>query len=111
MKKSQYETSTTRSQRFTIPSGVINLIQSFVVAVCISLVIYLFIFTPNQVRGNSMSPNLLDGEVVLTNKMINWFGNTGIGQSLGFVYNKGDVIVFQKPGHDDFIKRTLRSIR
>lgn len=107
MKQSQYETSTTTNQRFTIPSGIIDLIQSFVVALCICLVIYLFVFTPNQVKGNSMSPTLLDGEIVLTNKMVNWLGNSEFGKSLGFSYSRGDIVVFQKPGLDDFIKRIV----
>lgn len=107
MKKSQYESSNKTKSRFVVPSGIINLTQSFVVAVCISLVLYLFVFTPNQVKGNSMSPNLESGEVVLTNKMINWLGNTTVGQSLGFTYSRGDIIVFQKPGFDDFIKRII----
>ncbi len=85
----------------------IDILQSVIIAVFVCTVIYLFIAIPNQVSGSSMQPNFHDAELLLTNKIVQWLGDTPIGQSLGVNYQRGDVIVFQKPGEKDFIKRVI----
>jgi len=88
-------------------SPIADFLQSIVVAVSICIVVYLFIATPNQIDGQSMEPNFSNGEIILTNKITHWFGGTQIGKSLGMDYGRGDVVVFQKPGFNDFIKRII----
>lgn len=86
---------------------VIDFLQSIVVAISICIVIYLFIAMPNKIEGESMEPNFYNGEIILTNKLSKWFNDTVIGDKLNLEYERGDVIVFQKPNHDDFIKRII----
>ncbi|BCX13718.1 MAG: hypothetical protein KatS3mg085_250 [Candidatus Dojkabacteria bacterium] len=62
---------------------------------------------PNQVQGSSMEPTVHQGEIILTNKITNWLGDTEIGHKLGLNYSRGDIIVFRKPGLSDFIKRII----
>lgn len=63
---------------------------------------------PNQVQGSSMEPNFSQGQIILTNKLSTWMGDTQIGHSLGFNYERGDVIVFKKPDlKNEFIKRII----
>lgn len=86
---------------------VIDFLQSIVVAISICIVIYLFIAMPNKIEGESMEPNFYNGEIILTNKLSKWFNGTVIGDTLALNYARGDVVVFQKPNHDDFIKRVI----
>ena len=85
----------------------VDTLRAIVLALAISIILYLFVITPNQVDGDSMSPNFQNGDLVLTNKIIQWFGNTNLGSSVGYNYQQGDVVVFQEPGHADFIKRIV----
>lgn len=86
---------------------IVDIIQSIVIALSISIFLYLFIITPNEVDGPSMQPNFYTGELLFTSKLHKWFNGTGIGSALDFEYERGDVIVFQKPGNDDFVKRVI----
>ncbi len=85
----------------------IDIIQSVVIALSISIFLYLFIITPNEVDGPSMQPNFYTGELLFTSKLHAWFNGTGAGETLGLNYQRGDVIVFQQPGRDDFVKRII----
>lgn len=89
------------------PSLLVDTLQSVVIAIFICIVVYLFLATPNQVSGPSMQPNFYDAELLITNKVSQWLGGTQIGKDLGLDYSRGDVIVFQKPGLRDFIKRIV----
>ncbi|HET9946895.1 MAG TPA: signal peptidase I [Patescibacteria group bacterium] len=77
----------------------VDTIQSILIAAAIFLVIYLFLFRPFQVNGESMFPNFQDKEYVLTNLIILRFHTPVLG----------DVIVFQAPPEPDkdFIKRVI----
>jgi signal peptidase I len=86
---------------------IVDFLQSVVIAIAICIIIYIFIATPNQIEGVSMEPNFYNGEIILTNKLTQWLGGTDFGKSIGLDYNRGDIIVFQKPGFDDFIKRVI----
>lgn len=89
-------------------SFIVDMLQSIVVALFICIVLYLFILTPNQVDGYSMCPNFEDGQLLLTNKLSVWLGSTPLGQSMGLEYQRGDVVVFQKPGREKaLIKRVI----
>ncbi len=86
---------------------VIDFIQTIVIALAIVVVIYLFIAIPNQVDGESMMPNFHNNDLLLTNKIIQFVGNTAIGEKFDYNYKRGDVIIFQEPGKPDLIKRII----
>jgi signal peptidase I len=83
-----------------------DFIETTIVAVAISMVIYVFIAIPNKVGGQSMEPNFHDKELLMTNKTIQWIGDTRIGDKLGYDYTRGDVIIFNSNG-TDLIKRVI----
>lgn len=71
------------------------------------VVCYLFLFIPNQVDGESMLPNFVNGELLFTNSIGHKLSNTDIGKALDLKYKRGDVVIFQNPGLDPFIKRVI----
>ncbi len=77
----------------------VDTIQSIILAASVFLIIYLFLFRPFQVNGESMFPNFQDREYVLTNLIALRFGPPV----------RGDVIVFKAPPdpEKDFIKRVI----
>lgn len=94
-------------KNFDLKGNIIEFLQSIVIAIAICIVIYIFIATPNQIEGLSMNPTFENGEIVLTSKVHQWLGGTPFGEGIGIKYNRGDIVVFQKPGFDDFIKRII----
>lgn len=77
----------------------IDTMQTVLLAASIFLVIYIFLFRPFQVSGESMFPTFKDQEYILTNLI-----------SLRFAdLNQGDVVVFKAPtdAEKDFIKRVI----
>ncbi len=74
-------------------------IQTVLLAASVFLVIYLFLFRPFEVSGESMFPTFKNGEFILTNL---------ISLRLNDL-KRGDIIVFQAPvDHDkDYIKRVI----
>ncbi len=85
----------------------IDILQSIAIAVSLSVILYMFIITPNEVDGPSMEPNFYTGHLLFTSKLHKWLSPTGIGKSLDLDYDRGDVVVFQKPGNSDFVKRVI----
>ena len=77
----------------------VDTIQSILVAAAIFLIIYMFLFRPFQVNGESMFPNFKNGEYVLTNLITLRFNKI----------HRGQVIVFKAPPDPtkDFIKRVI----
>ncbi len=77
----------------------LDTVQTFLIAAAIFLVIYVFLFRPFEVKGDSMFPNFLDQEYVLTNIVVLDFQNPRLG----------DVIVFKAPPepNKDYIKRVI----
>ncbi len=77
----------------------VDTLQSILIAAAVFLVIYIFLFRPFEVSGQSMFPNFHDKEYVLTNLITLRFGPVA----------KGDVIVFKAPPEPDkdFIKRVV----
>jgi signal peptidase I len=63
------------------------------------MITYLLLIQPHQVKGESMSPTLENGEYILTEKI-----SYKIGQP-----KRGDIIVFKAPPQptDEFIKRII----
>lgn len=77
----------------------LDAVQTLLVAAAVFLVIYMFLFRPFEVNGESMHPNFLDREYVLTNLIALRFGNPKLG----------DVVVFKAPPdpEKDYIKRVI----
>lgn len=78
---------------------VFDIIQTFVIALAVFVVLYQFVAQPHQVRGASMEPNFYDQEYILTEKVSYYFGKP----------MRSDVIVFKYPQNPDFdyIKRIV----
>lgn len=76
-----------------------DFIEAIVFALAIFVVVYLFLFQPNQVKGHSMDPTFHDGEYILTDKLSYRMG----------LPKRGDVVVFKSPKNADvdFIKRII----
>jgi signal peptidase I len=72
-------------------------IEAIVVALAISVVLYLFLMTPHEVVGTSMVPNFQNGEHLIANKIAYQIGKP----------QRGDVVIFQYSETQDFIKRVV----
>lgn len=88
-----------------LSTWVVDILQAIVVALALLVVGYLFVFIPNQVDGDSMLPNFENKQQLLTNKIIQLIGTTNLAPN--YDYKRGDVVIFKKPDHDDFIKRVI----
>jgi len=79
----------------------IDTVQTLLLVFAVFLVIYVFLFRPFQVSGNSMDPTFRDKQYVLTNI---------IGLKISDP-KKGDVVVFKSPPEPekDYIKRVIGS--
>jgi signal peptidase I len=77
----------------------LDIIEAAVMAMAIFVLVYLFLFQPHQVRGNSMYPNFHDREYLLTDKISYRFHEPA----------RGDVIVFRAPQKEEYeyIKRIV----
>lgn len=78
----------------------LDLIQVVVMSLAIFVLVYMFIFQPNMVKGRSMEPTFLNGEYLLTDKLT---------YSLMRKPARGDIVVFRSPENNDidFIKRII----
>jgi signal peptidase I len=83
-----------------------DLMESFVIAMAVSLFVYFTLAVPNIVEGASMEPNFQNSELLITNKVSQWLGPTDAGKKLDLDYQRGDVIVFSL-GNVDLIKRII----
>ena len=77
----------------------LDTVQTFLIAAAVFLVIYIFLFRPFEVKGESMYPNFYDKEYVITNLIALRLGHPKIG----------DVVVFKAPPDPsrDYIKRII----
>ncbi len=77
----------------------IDIVETLLLAASVFLVIYVFLFRPFQVNGDSMYPNFTDREYILTNIIILNLEKP----------KKGEIIVFKAPPdpEKDFIKRVI----
>ncbi|CAG0943151.1 signal peptidase I [Candidatus Brocadiaceae bacterium] len=88
-------------------SALVDFLQSVTLAIIFSIIIF-SIVTPSEVEGSSMEPNFHNGERVYTNRLPQWFSDGDVGRALNLSYNRGDVIVFYKPGMGgSLIKRII----
>lgn len=86
---------------------VVDILQSVSIAIAMSVFLYIFIVTPNEVAGDSMSPNFETGNLLFTSKLNKWFNGQSWAEGLDLKYDRGDVVVFKKPGFSDFVKRII----
>ncbi len=75
----------------------LSFLETIVVALVISIVLYLFIMTPHEVIGSSMYPTYKDGEYLMANKIVYKLSEP----------KRGDVIIFKYSDTQDFIKRII----
>ncbi len=80
-----------------IGSFLFSSIEAIISAVAISVVLYLFLFTPHEVVGSSMHPTYVNGEYLLANKVVYRIKE----------HHRGDVIIFEYSQNKDYIKRII----
>ena len=78
---------------------VFDILQTFVLAAAIFVIVYLFLLQPNMIKGASMETNFFDGDYILTEKVMYRFREP----------KRGEVVVFQSPSRPDvdYIKRII----
>src|SRR3989339_1830008 len=78
---------------------VMDILETVVFIGSIFIVVYLFILTPNQVKGASMEPTFHTGDYILTSRITYKFRRL----------ERGDVVVFKSPKNPDieYIKRII----
>ncbi|MFN4212531.1 MAG: signal peptidase I [Microgenomates group bacterium] len=78
---------------------VMDILETIVFVGSLFIVIYLFILTPNQVKGASMEPTFHSGDYILTSRITYKFRKP----------QRGDVVVFKSPKNPDieYIKRII----
>jgi signal peptidase I len=86
---------------------IVDIMQTLVIFIFFLIITYLFILTPNIVNGTSMVPNFQDKQLVFTFRLPQVLGETDFGKGAGLNYQRGDVIILQKPGLDELIKRVI----
>ncbi|MCA9383084.1 signal peptidase I [Candidatus Dojkabacteria bacterium] len=72
---------------------VTDFLQTIVLALTFSLILYLVFLVPSIVDGPSMEPSFYDNELLFANKTVQWIGNTSFGEN--YDYKRGDVIIFR----------------
>jgi len=89
---------------FSFGNFILEFVQSIVLALSVFVLVYLFVAQPNEVKGNSMLPNFVNGEFLLTDKLSYQLGEP----------KRGDVIVFKAPPSEpcsenecEYIKRII----
>ncbi len=87
-----------------IVNFILDSIQALVLALSIFVLLYLFVAQPNQVNGQSMMPNFIDKEFLLTDKISYKTKDP----------KRGDVVVFKAPPSEacseeecEYIKRVI----
>lgn len=71
--------------------------KAIAVALVLAILVRSFLFTSYEVKGESMAPNVLDGERFIINKISYEFTEP----------NRFDLIVFRATETDDYIKRVI----
>jgi signal peptidase I len=76
-----------------------DILETVVFVGSLFIVVYLFILTPNQVKGASMEPSFYTGDYILTSRITYKFRQL----------ERGDIVVFKSPHNPDieYIKRII----
>jgi len=90
------DASTVKTGRF---QSVVDLLHDLAIAVVVCILLITYVVQAFKVQGTSMSPELKDGERILVNKFLYYFGDI----------ERGDVVVFWYPEDPklSFIKRVV----
>lgn len=83
----------------------LDFIETIVIALSIFLIVYLTLVQPHQVNGQSMVPNFLSGEYVLTDKISFKLRDPLVGEVI--VFHAPEAANCPKGTGCDFIKRVL----
>jgi signal peptidase I len=77
----------------------LDIAQTLILAAAAFVIVYMFLFRPFEVKGQSMFPNLHDSQYLITNIIGLKIGNP----------NLGDIVVFKAPTEPDkdYIKRVI----
>lgn len=86
--------------------SIFDFLETLIIALAFCTFIYLTIAFPNKVEGQSMEPTFHHSDLVITNKTVQYLGNTEFGNSRNYDYQRGDVIIV-KQGNTDLIKRVI----
>jgi len=86
--------------------NILDFLETLTIALAFCAFIYLTIAFPNKVEGQSMEPTFHHSDLVITNKTVQYLGNTDFGQSRNYDYQRGDVVIV-KQGNTDLIKRVV----
>ena len=80
-------------------TAIFDFLQSIVVVMAIMVMIYLFVMSPQEIKGASMEPSFENGEYILTNKILYKLTDP----------ERGDVVIFKAPKNPDidYIKRII----
>lgn len=70
-----------------------NSIQAIVILLTFLVIMYLFVFTPHIVDGQSMQPNFCDKDIYFTNKLVSYFREYKIGEVVTFKYDEANSYV------------------
>ncbi len=78
---------------------IMDILETVVFMGAMFIVIYLYVFQPNQVRGSSMLPTFEDKDYIFTSRLAYKLGEP----------KRGDVVVFRSPQNPDieYIKRVV----
>lgn len=76
-----------------------DFMQGIVVFLAMLVMVYLFLFSPQEINGSSMFPTFVDKELLITNKIVYKLHTP----------NRGDVVIFKSPSNKeiDYIKRVI----
>lgn len=98
------QNSLKQQRGFSITNFILEFVQSIVLALSVFVLLYLFVAQPNEVKGNSMLTNFVNGQYLLTDKLSYQFGDP----------KRGDVVVFKAPPSEpcavdecEYIKRVI----
>lgn len=85
-----------------------EILETFVIAMTICLILGFFFIMPNRVDGVSMEATFFNGDLLLTNKVVQWMGQSSLGEKFHMDYKKGDIVIAKENGVD-IIKRIIAS--
>lgn len=80
-------------------NSIFDFFQGIVVFMAILVMIYLFLFSPQEINGQSMFPTFYDKELLITNKIVYKLKEP----------KRGEVVIFKSPMNKDidYIKRVI----
>jgi signal peptidase I len=80
-------------------NSIFDFFQGIVVFMALLVMVYLFLFSPQEINGQSMFPTFYDKELLITNKIVYKFQEP----------KRGEVVIFKSPRNKeiDYIKRVI----